>query len=109
MILSYYDRKITEEEGDNRMNIEKFNDGAEILKVLAHPARIALVKVMIEKGPVNVTALYEELEAPQSTVSQHLAKLRAAKIISGTRKGLEIYYEVKDERVGAILNMLVSA
>lgn len=35
------------------MNIEKFTSGAEILKVLAHPARIALIQVMIEKGPVN--------------------------------------------------------
>jgi ArsR family transcriptional regulator len=70
------------------MNIEKFNDSAEILKVLAHPARIALVKFMIEKGPTNVTSLYEELEAPQSTVSQHISKLKTAKIISGTRKGL---------------------
>ena len=91
------------------MNIEKLNDGAEILKVLAHPARIALVKLMIEKGPANVTSLYEELEAPQSTVSQHLAKLKTAKIISGTRKGLEIYYEIKDERVEPILNAMVNA
>jgi len=91
------------------MKVERFNDGAEILKVLAHPARIALIKVMMEKGPVNVTALYEELEAPQSTVSQHLAKLKTAKVISGTRKGLEIYYEVKDERVETILNTVVGA
>lgn len=91
------------------MNTERFNDGAEILKVLGHPARMALIKVMMEKGPVNVTSLYEELEAPQSTVSQHLAKLKTAKIISGTRKGLEIYYEVTDERVETILNTVVSA
>uniref|UniRef100_UPI00313EC740 ArsR/SmtB family transcription factor n=1 Tax=Bacillus sp. OTU530 TaxID=3043862 RepID=UPI00313EC740 len=91
------------------MKIEKFNDGVEILKVLAHPARIALVKVMIEKGPVNVTTLYEELEAPQSTVSQHLSKLKSAKVISGKRRGLEVYYEVKDERVETILNTVASA
>jgi ArsR family transcriptional regulator len=91
------------------MNVEKFNSGAEILKVLAHPARIALVKIMMEKGPVNVTTLYEELETPQSTVSQHLAKLKTAKIISGTRKGLEVYYEVKDKRIEDILNTMISA
>jgi DNA-binding transcriptional ArsR family regulator len=64
---------------------------------------------MIEKGPTNVTSLYEELEAPQSTVSQHLSKLKTAKIISGTRKGLEIYYEIKDERVEPILNAMINA
>lgn len=90
------------------MKIERFNDGAEILKVLAHPTRIALVNFMIEKGPANVTSLYEEFEMPQSTVSQHLSKLKTVNIVSGTRKGLEIYYEVKDERVEPILNALVN-
>jgi hypothetical protein len=31
------------------MNIEEFRDSAEMLKVVAHPTRLALIKVMIEK------------------------------------------------------------
>jgi DNA-binding transcriptional ArsR family regulator len=50
--------------------------------------------------------MYEEFEMPQSTISQHLAKLKSAKIISGKRKGLEIYYEVVDNRAKSILSML---
>ncbi|WP_129726180.1 MULTISPECIES: ArsR/SmtB family transcription factor [Bacillaceae] len=91
------------------MQIERFNDGAEVLKVLAHPTRIALVNFMIEKGPVNVTTLYEAFGMPQSTISQHLSRLKSVKIVSGTRRGLEIYYEVKDKRVENILNAVVSA
>jgi len=91
------------------MNIEKFNDSADLLKVVAHPVRLALVKFMIENGPLNVTSLYEEFGMPQSTVSQHLSKLKSVKVISGTRKGLEIYYEVKDKRVETILDAIISA
>jgi len=91
------------------MNIEKFNDSAELLKVVAHPVRLALVKFMIENGPLNVTSLYEEFGMPQSTVSQHLSKLKSVKVISGTRKGLEIYYEVKDKRVETILDAIIGA
>jgi len=91
------------------MNIEEFENSAEMLKVVAHPTRLALIKVMIEKGPLNVTALYEEFGMPQSTISQHLSKLKAVKVVSGTRKGLEIYYEVKDERLETIIDALVSA
>ena len=91
------------------MNTEKFNDSAELLKVVAHPVRLALVKFMIDNGPLNVTSLYEEFGMPQSTVSQHLSKLKSIKVISGTRKGLEIYYEVKDKRVEIILDAIVSA
>ncbi|GAA3328803.1 hypothetical protein GCM10020331_074260 [Ectobacillus funiculus] len=46
---------------------------------------------------------------PQSTISQHLAKLKAVNVVSGTRKGLEIYYEIKDARVAVILNALAGA
>ncbi len=53
------------------MTVGELNSSADMLSVLAHPARIALVSFMLEKGPVNVTSLYEEPEMPQSTVSQH--------------------------------------
>lgn len=91
------------------MNIEEFKESAEMLRAVAHPVRLALVKSMIEKGPLNVTTLYEEFGMPQSTISQHLAKLKAVNVVSGTRKGLEIYYEVKDKRVENILDAIVSA
>jgi predicted transcriptional regulator len=86
--------------------VEKYEDSAEVLKVLAHPVRLGLVETMITNGPTNVTTMYEELKMPQSTISQHLSKLKAAKIISGTRKGLEIYYEVVDNRTKTILSTL---
>lgn len=87
--------------------IEKYEEVTEVLKVLAHPVRLTLVEIMLTKGPTNVTTMYEKLQMPQSTISQHLAKLKAAKIITGTRKGLEIYYEVADNRIKAILSSFV--
>ncbi|MDM5239648.1 ArsR/SmtB family transcription factor [Bacillus cereus] len=86
---------------------EMYVEITEVLKVLAHPVRLSLVEIMRTKGPTNVTTMYEKLQMPQSTISQHLSKLRAAKIITGTRKGLEIYYEVTDNRTKAILTSLV--
>jgi ArsR family transcriptional regulator len=46
------------------------------------------------------------LELPQSTVSQHLQKLRTAGIIEGKRNGLEISYEVIDPRVIKIMETI---
>ncbi|WP_245592268.1 ArsR/SmtB family transcription factor [Ectobacillus panaciterrae] len=91
----------------NAVLIDKYEEVAELLKVLAHPVRLVLVEIMITKGPTNVTTMYEELKMPQSTISQHLGKMRAAKIISGTRKGLEIFYEVADERARTIVKTLL--
>ncbi|WP_429753207.1 MULTISPECIES: ArsR/SmtB family transcription factor [unclassified Bacillus (in: firmicutes)] len=87
--------------------IEKYEDIAEVLKVLAHPVRLCLVETMLTKGPTNVTTMYEKLGMPQSTISQHLSKLKAAKVVAGTRKGLEIYYEVVDDRTKTIVANLI--
>ena len=80
-----------------------YEEITEVLKVLAHPVRLSLVKIMLAKGPINVTKMYEMLQMPQSTISQHLSKLKATKVVTGTRKGLEIYYEVTDKRTKEIL------
>jgi ArsR family transcriptional regulator len=84
----------------------KYNEIAEMLKVLAHPIRICIVRGLIEKGPSNVTNMQTCLSIPQSTLSQHLQKLRSAKIVEGKRNGLEINYEVCDRRIAELIKTL---
>ncbi|PGP44761.1 ArsR/SmtB family transcription factor [Bacillus thuringiensis] len=86
---------------------EMFQEIAEVLKVLAHPVRLSLVKIMLAKGPTNVTTMYGDLQMPQSTISQHLSKLKAAKMVTGTRKGLEIYYKVENETIIQLVRVLL--
>ena len=81
---------------------------AELLKVIAHPVRLCIALGLWRSGSCNVTHMQCCLEVPQSTVSQHLGKLRQAGIIEGERNGLEITYRLKDERVKAILSCLFS-
>ncbi|HYE08801.1 MAG TPA: metalloregulator ArsR/SmtB family transcription factor, partial [Patescibacteria group bacterium] len=52
-------------------NLTKYNDKAELLKVLAHPVRLCIVRGLMDKE-CNVSHMQECLELPQSTVSQHL-------------------------------------
>ena len=84
----------------------KYNDIAELLKVLAHPIRICIVKNLLENGECNVSYMHTCLKVPQSTVSQHLQKLRYAGIIQGTRNGVEINYKIKDKRMGKLINSI---
>lgn len=88
-------------------NLLRFNEIADLLKVLAHPVRLCIVKGLLEKGSCNVSHMQSCLRAPQSTISQHLQKLRAAGIICGTRNGLEINYRVCDARVARLLQLLL--
>lgn len=89
-------------------NFEKFNESAEFLKVLAHPVRLCIVRGLLQKGRCNVSHMQNCLDMPQSTISQHLQKLRTAGIIEGERNGLEINYRVCDERVKKIIDIFFS-
>ncbi len=82
-----------------------YEQKAEKIKALAHPHRLCIVKGLIDKK-CNVTKIQECLKLPQSTVSQHLAKLKAAGIIEGKRNGLEICYSVVDKDIINIISVL---
>lgn len=84
----------------------KYNDIAETLKLIAHPVRLCIIRGLLENGECNVSHMQSCLDIPQSTVSQHLQKLRAAGIIEGRRNGLEIYYSIADERVKDIIEAI---
>lgn len=84
----------------------KYSDTAEMLKVLAHPVRLCIVKGLLEKGDCNVTYMQSCLNTPQSTISQHLQKLRTAGIIEGKRNGLEIKYRVCNDKVAKLIKVL---
>jgi ArsR family transcriptional regulator len=47
------------------------------------------------------------LNTPQSTISQHLQKLKAAGIIEGRRNGLEIFYKVCNDKAAEIIKLLL--
>ena len=91
------------------MSPEKYMELSELLKALAHPVRLCIVRGLIEKGGCNVGHMQECLAAPQSTISQHLQKLRAAGIVTGTRNGLEVNYRVCDQRVVELVRILCNA
>lgn len=86
---------------------KSYTQTAELLKAIAHPVRLCIIKGLLDKGSCNVTYMQECLELPQSTVSQHLQKLRSMGIVETERSGLENYYSVKDERVKQLIQYLL--
>lgn len=88
-------------------NLTKYSKIAEMLKVLAHPVRLCIVEGLLDHGECNVTYMQECLDTPQSTVSQHLQKLKSAGIVEGKRNGLEINYSICNDQVADLLNVLI--
>ncbi|MDF2536475.1 MAG: transcriptional regulator, ArsR family [Bacillales bacterium] len=85
--------------------MKKYIQKSELLKAIAHPVRLCIIRGLINQQ-CNVTKMQECLNLPQSTVSQHLAKLKSAGIIEGERKGLEVCYKVVNKQMKEIVELL---
>lgn len=84
-----------------------YEENAMLLKVLAHPTRIEIMQELIRRGTCNVSELVDVLNIPQSTVSQHLGKLKSQKLIVNNRKGLEVYYSAPKSKGSFIIEILL--
>ena len=74
------------------------NRMARLAKAIGHPARIAILEVLLNRNSCICNDLVEELPLSQSTVSQHLKELKEAGIIKGEIEGTSVCYCI-DERV----------
>lgn len=71
---------------------DKQNRLANMMKVLAHPARIAIVQHLIKVNACINGDLVEELGLAQPTISQHLKELKNAGLVQGTIEGTSVCY-----------------
>lgn len=88
-------------------NLLNYEESAEVLKALAHPIRIKILKELITRGACNVTQIVDILGIPQSTVSQHLSRMKSQKLIISDRKGLEVYYSAQNKTINSIVKLLL--
>jgi ArsR family transcriptional regulator len=80
-------------------------DKAALLKVLGNHVRLRIVAFLCI-GESNVKRIWEYLDIPQATVSQHLALLKAKGIIVGVRDGVEVHYSVVHPLARKILEVV---
>jgi ArsR family transcriptional regulator, arsenate/arsenite/antimonite-responsive transcriptional repressor len=83
-----------------------------LTKALGHPARVRMLRFLLDRDECIVANIVDELPLAQSTVSQHLKVLRNAGLIRGEVDGSRICYcadPARIERLRELLDDLVSA
>ncbi len=75
------------------------------LKGLASPHRL-LILCLLAEGEKNVSTLIEETGIPQTSMSQHLSKLKDEGIVSFRREHRTLYYFINHEAAKDIMNVL---
>jgi DNA-binding transcriptional ArsR family regulator len=79
---------------------------ARLAKALAHPARVAILRLLLKRRTCMCGEIVDVLPLAQSTVSQHLRQLKEAGLIRGEVDGPRVCYCV-DEGVLAQLEALL--
>lgn len=91
------------------MNIQdlehKAGEAAEFLGLMSSPHRLKILCLLIE-GEMSVGELAETAKVRQSAVSQHLALLRAHKIVASRREGTTVFYSVEHPGAEAVIKTL---
>lgn len=68
----------------------------EVFAMLADATRIRLI-LSLRDGELSVNHLADIVDKNPATVSQHLAKLRLARMVTTRRQGTTVFYALADE------------
>lgn len=80
---------------------------ANLLKVLGHPARIAILQEIIKSKSCICGELVTEIGLAQSTISQHLKELKSVGLIKGTIEGTSMCYCIDTESWAHLQSVLL--
>lgn len=84
---------------------DKARNTANYLKLLAHPTRLQIIKLLSEQD-LCVCVFAETLGKSQPNISQHLAKLKDNDIIESYTRGKFVFYKLKDQDAKKILKLI---
>lgn len=73
-----------------------------VFQMLADPTRVRLLWALLD-GELSVNELAEVVDKAPTGVSQHLAKLRMARLVQTRRQGNHVFYRVANEHVGQLV------
>jgi len=93
------------------VNIKKLDSGrletaAQMLKAMAHPMRIAILKYLEGGKKLTVSEIHELLDIEQSTTSHHLGILKDKGVLCSKREGKNTFYYLKHNILSQIIDCL---
>ncbi|MCM1971341.1 metalloregulator ArsR/SmtB family transcription factor [Streptomyces sp. G1] len=85
-------------------------DLAAAFKALADPVRLRIASIVAccPAGEVCMGEIASEFSVSPSTISHHLKKLREAGVLASERRATEVYYQVRSDRLDALIGQLTA-
>ena len=89
-----------------KINREKLEKAAYILRTVAHPTRLAIVDLLNQNARLSVNEIGEILEVEQSLLSHHLTTMKLKGILRSEKEGQSVFYSLKEKDVPKLLECI---
>jgi DNA-binding transcriptional ArsR family regulator len=83
----------------------KIQFAASKIRIITHPVRMEIIKMLEENEKLNVTQIYEKLNMKQAEISDHLGRLRKFGILKKVRVGKMSIYSLNIESLEKIVEV----
>jgi DNA-binding transcriptional ArsR family regulator len=90
------------------IDLNRLELAANMLKAIAHPMRIVILKYLEGGKRLTVTEIHELLNIEQSTTSHHLGILKDKGVLCSKREGKNTYYYLKHDVLSKIVDCVES-
>jgi len=88
-----------------KLDVDKLEMAASKLRSMAHPMRIAIIDLLMDKQ-LSVTEIYEKLNIEQASASHHLNILKSKGVLVSKRQGKKIFYSLKSTTLTEIIDCI---
>lgn len=90
---------------DHLLPMERLEQAALVLRVLAHPHRLRICELLMHQR-VSVSEIAKHLGIPSNAASQHLGIMKAYGILGSEREGKTVFYKVVSPQPGWLLSCI---
>lgn len=87
------------------IGLEELTEAAECLKILAHPHRLRMVEMLLQKR-FTVGELADACEISSSIASTHLRLMQRCGLLMPERDGRHVYYRITDPCLRKFMNCI---
>ncbi|MCS6821885.1 MAG: metalloregulator ArsR/SmtB family transcription factor [Microscillaceae bacterium] len=90
-----------------RIESEKLEKSAYILRAVSHPIRIAIIDLLDQcEAGMSVSDMQSKLNIEQALLSHHLGKMRDKGVLTVRREGKNMFYALKDRNIVNIVHCI---
>lgn len=79
----------------------------EVFQMLADATRVRIILALRQAGELSVNHLADIVDKSPAAVSQHLAKLRMARIVATRQEGQRVFYRLEDEHASLLVTQAI--